>query len=190
MKICVFKKWIQHLGVFNFKSLLLAKICVYIPNITFSNVKLSYLNQERNLHRSNPVYKQKQWEDYRGWTFSLWIKDSYFGQNQWFAFNVLMMDLIVTNTSVSLNKVLIDGLEWCGLLVDYCDVFNSCLDSHSDGTHSLQRIHCWASGVMLSPNPLWWRKNSSTSWMTWGQVHSQLIFIFGLTIPLKNWTLL
>ncbi len=28
-----------------------------------------------------------------------------------------------------------------GLLVDYCDVFISCLDSHSDGTHSLQRIH-------------------------------------------------
>ncbi len=41
----VFKKWIQHLGVFNFKPLLLAKICVYIPNIAFSNVKLSYLNQ-------------------------------------------------------------------------------------------------------------------------------------------------
>ncbi len=27
------------------------------------------------------------------------------------------------------------------LLVYYCDVFISCLDSHSDGTHSLQRIH-------------------------------------------------
>ncbi len=33
--------------------------------------------------------------------------------------------------------MLTDGLEWCGLLVDYCDVFISCLDSHSDGTHSL-----------------------------------------------------
>ncbi len=40
-----------------------------------------------------------------------------------------------------LYKTLTDGLEWCGLLVDYCDVFISCLDSHSDGTHSLQRIH-------------------------------------------------
>ncbi len=39
--------------------------------------------------------------------------------------------------------MLTDGLEWCGLLVDYCDVFISCLDSHSDGTHSLQSIHCW-----------------------------------------------
>ncbi len=32
---------------------------------------------------------------------------------------------------------LTDGLDWCGLLVDYSDVFISCLDSHSDGTHSL-----------------------------------------------------
>jgi len=29
----------------------------------------------------------------------------------------------------------------CGLLVGYCDVFISWLNSHSDGTHSLQRIH-------------------------------------------------
>ncbi len=39
------------------------------------------------------------------------------------------------------TSVLLCRLEWCGLLVDYCDVFISCLDSHSDGTHSLQRIH-------------------------------------------------
>ncbi len=31
----------------------------------------------------------------------------------------------------------------------FCDVFISCLDSHSDGTHPLQRIHWWASDVML-----------------------------------------
>ncbi len=28
------------------------------------------------------------------------------------------------------------------LLVDYCDVFISSLDSHSDGTHSLQTLQC------------------------------------------------
>ncbi len=42
----------------------------------------------------------------------------------------------------------IDGLElllWC-----YCDGFISCLDSHSDGTHSLQRVHWWSSDVMLN----------------------------------------
>ncbi len=40
-------------------------------------------------------------------------------------------------------------MDWCGLLVDYCDVFINCLDCHSDGTHSLQRIHWWASDVLL-----------------------------------------
>ncbi len=42
--------------------------------------------------------------------------------------------------------MLTDGLEWCGLLVDYCDVFISCLDSHSDGTHS--QVMEW----YISPN--------------------------------------
>ncbi len=46
-------------------------------------------------------------------------------------------------------KTLTDGLKWCGLLVDYCDVFISCLDTYSDGTHSLQTIHYWASDVTL-----------------------------------------
>ncbi len=60
-------------------------------------------------------------------------------------------------------------LEWCGLL--WC--FISCLDSHSDGTHSLQRIHWWASDAMLhfSKSVL---MNSSTSWMTWEWVYFNL----------------
>ncbi len=33
-----------------------------------------------------------------------------------------------------------------------CDVFISCLDSHSDGTHSLQRIHWRATFLQI-----WWR---------------------------------
>ncbi len=37
-------------------------------------------------------------------------------------------------------------MDWSG--VDYCDVFISCLDTHSDGTHSLQKIHWWASDAM------------------------------------------
>ncbi len=32
----------------------------------------------------------------------------------------------------------------------YCDVYTSCLDSHSDGTHSLQKIHWWVSDGMLN----------------------------------------
>ncbi len=50
--------------------------------------------------------------------------------------------------SFLLHNMLIDGLD--GLLVDYCDAFISCLDSHSDGTHSLQMIHWWGSHI--SPN--------------------------------------
>ncbi len=41
----------------------------------------------------------------------------------------------------SVYKMLNDGLELCGLLLGYCDVFISCLDSHSDSIHSLQMIH-------------------------------------------------
>ncbi len=33
------------------------------------------------------------------------------------------------------------GQESYGLLADYCDIFSSRLNSHSDGTHSLQTIH-------------------------------------------------
>ncbi len=39
--------------------------------------------------------------------------------------------------NAAFHKMLTDGLELCGLLVDYCDVLISCLDSHDDGTHSL-----------------------------------------------------
>ncbi len=46
-----------------------------------------------------------------------------------------MMDLFIRNRQFLLHKVLIEG--WSH--VDYCDVLISCLDSHSDGTHSLQR---------------------------------------------------
>ncbi len=74
-------------------------------------------------------------------------EDSYFTQKQ--VKNTLMINLFLTNTQLLLYKMLTDGLEWCGLLVGYCDVFISCLDSHSDGTHSLQRIHCWDSDAML-----------------------------------------
>ncbi len=59
------------------------------------------------------------------------------------------MDLFLTNMQLFFHNTSADGLEWGGLLVDYCDVFISCLDSHSDGTHSLQRIHWWASDGVL-----------------------------------------
>ncbi len=69
----------------------------------------------------------------------------------WLKVKNIMMDWIcfLQICSFLLQKTLIDGLELCRLLVDYCDVFISCLNSHSDGTHSLQKIHWWASDVMV-----------------------------------------
>ncbi len=57
--------------------------------------------------------------------------------------------------------------------MDYCDVFISCLDSNSDGTHSLLRIHWWASDAMLHFFKSDEETNSSTSWMTWVRVEFQ-----------------
>ncbi len=52
----------------------------------------------------------------------------------------------LTNTQLFTSQ----DINWCTGVVDYCDVFISCLNSRSDGTHSLQRIHWWASDVMLN----------------------------------------
>ncbi len=65
------------------------------------------------------------------------------------------------------KQTIIDHLEWCGLIVDYCDVFISCLDSHSDGTHS--------SYVML---------NFSKYFSGWS-IFSANVHFLGWTIPLR-----
>ncbi len=53
---------------------------------------------------------------------------------------VLYFDKKLLQTEILTSKH-ING--WTGDSgVDYCDDFISCLDSNSDGTHSLQRIHC------------------------------------------------
>ncbi len=111
----------------------------------------------------------------------LWIMNSYFSQKQWFNVQMPKWWICVLQTcSFSLHKTIIDGLEWCGLLVDYCDVFISCLDSHSDGTHSLQSIHCWASGIMIHFSKSFkWR--NKLIYISDVNVH---IFIFRWTIPL------
>ncbi len=60
---------------------------------------------------------------------------------QWFEFKNILMNLSIAK-SFSLLKVLVGGLELCGLLVMITVMFFiSCLDSHSDGTHSLKRNH-------------------------------------------------
>ncbi len=47
------------------------------------------------------------------------------------------MDLFLTNLQpFAFHLTICYLLDWS--YVEYCDVFFSCLDSHSDGTHSLQ----------------------------------------------------
>ncbi len=88
---------------------------------------------------------------------------------------------------VSLHKTLIDGLEWCGFLVDYCGVFISCLDSHSDGTHSLQRIHWWASDIMLHFFKSVLMKSNIMSWLAWELIHLQQVWVRFIPRALISW---
>jgi len=48
-----------------------------------------------------------------------------------------------TNTAFRFTRH--ELMDWSH--VDHCDVFISCLNSYSDGTHSQQRIHYKASDV-------------------------------------------
>ncbi len=117
------------------------------------------------------------WEDNRGWTFSLeevlfWIVDSHF---------VLMMDLFLTNTLFVKLLASKDINWWTGVVWITCRlmsfVFLSAVWTHSDGTHSLQRIH-WNAKLHI-----WWRnkliyildglrvsKRSSNFHFFWGEL--------------------
>ncbi len=71
-------------------------------------------------------------------------------------------------------------MDWSG--VDYCDVFISCLDSHSDGTHSLQSIHCWDTDAETHFS----KPNEKQTHPNLGWTEGEHIFIFGWSIPLNG----
>ncbi len=76
-------------------------------------------------------------------------------------------------------------MDWSG--VDYCDVFIRCLDSHFDGTHSLQRIHWWASDVMLHfSESVLMKKQTHLNLDCLRRSTFQANFHFGWTIPLRK----
>ncbi len=106
-----------------------------------------------------------------------WILCSEWVPSEWESKQLIKTVCFLQTCSFSLYKTLIDELESFGLL---------CLDSHSDGTHSLQRIHWWASDVMLHFYKSDEETNSSTSWMVWGWLHFQQNVIFGWTIHLRS----
>ncbi len=125
---------------------------------------LSTVKKSSHLHRSSTIYKTKLiWVNKYVSGFWCerttvnglfhWRKRYYFS---WKQLEFLNDGFVSYKHSFTLHKTLTDGLEWCGLLVDYCDVFISCLDSHSDGTHSLQSIHWWDSDEMTFLQT-WWR---------------------------------
>ncbi len=90
--------------------------------------------------------------------------------------------------SFSVHKTLISGLELCGLLVDYCDVFINCLDSHSDGTHSLQRIHWWTSDVMLNFSKCVSMKKQTHLHLGWPESEFSADFYFWMNCSYKTWS--
>ncbi len=60
-----------------------------------------------------------------------------------------VMDLFLTDMQLFTSQ---DINWWTGVMRVTCGLlscFIRCLDSHSDGTHSLQSIHWWTSDVML-----------------------------------------
>ncbi len=84
-------------------------------------------------------------------------------------FENALMNLFFTNMQLLSSQ---DINWWTGVVWITCGLlwwFYQCLDSHSDGTHSLQRIHWWASDGMLHFSKSDEETNSSTSRMAWGR---------------------
>ncbi len=82
-----------------------------------------------------------------------------------------MMDFVL----ILLQKNFTHGLESYELLVDYCGAFISYVNSHSDGTHSLQGIHFFKSVV---------KKNTNSS--IHSIVHFKQMFMSGWSIHLDT----
>ncbi len=97
------------------------------------------------------------------WLVVLWVEDTYFNQKQ----NILMMNLFITNDMQLFAKLL-----WC-----FYQLFRLSLTEPIDFRWSIgeQVMECYMFSKPVS--------TSSTSWMAWGWVHFQLIFIFGWAIP-------
>jgi len=94
------------------------------------------------------------WGNNNGWNFSLqeWIMYSHFGQKWWI--KVKMPEWWICFLQAhSFSLQITDWLESCWLLVDYWEIFISCLDSHSDGTHLQTHLHLgWPEGEKCSAN--------------------------------------
>ncbi len=111
-----------------------------VHNIPFSREQLSRLDQEKHMHRSVTVCEDSPnrfqfnmlvdfdaWKQ-KGMDFSpedelLWIMVWFIGLKQKFKVNSLSWFCFLQTPSFSFHSMLIDGLESCGLLVEYCDIY-------------------------------------------------------------------
>ncbi len=77
--------------------------------------------------------------------------------------------------------------QYYGLFVDFCDAFLSSLDSFWQHPFTAEALlvskWCNAKFLQICSDI---ETNSSTSWIAWGWVHYQQMFIFGWTIPLTQ----
>jgi len=133
------------------------------------------------MHRLSTVYKHKKSKTvlnkYVGW---FWYERTGDGLFHWRVRYYGLWTIILSKIglklrrwicflqtcSFSLPKILMDGVESCRLLVDYCDIFISCLNILT------APIHCRCDE----------ETSSSTSWMAWEWVYCKQIF--GWIIPL------
>ncbi len=127
-----------------------------IHNTVSSVEKSFWLNQERNMHRSSTVYKPKQFKtnmsvdfDVRGKQEMDFFTEGSVNGDYWLIFGQKwqlkchwLICFLQTRSFLLHFKMFTDGLEWSGLLWFLSAVWTG-------GTHSLQRIHWWASDVML-----------------------------------------
>ncbi len=118
-----------------------------------------------------------------------WILCSEWVPSEWESKQLIKIHLhdglVSYKHSFSLHKTSIDGLEWCGLLVDYFDVL-SCLNSFwrhpFTAEDPLVSRWCEPKYFQICSDE---ETNSSTSWMAWGWVNCKYFFIFESCIPFR-----
>ncbi len=183
-KLCVCRTKIHRRDVFNFKLLIPAKIWVLYALQWSSH--LVWIRREiwtPFIIENSP--KQicgwiLMWKDNRRWTFH-WRKCYYGLWSEGLKINTLQMDLFVLlqTCSFSLLKTLTDGLEWCGLLWCFYQLFGLSFWRHPfTAEHPLVNKWCNARFLQIY--------SDEETHLRLGWSEDEHIFIFGWTIPVSG----